>query len=88
MQFDDRMRIHPKLSKGDDKHLSDLSVDEVLTLEQLNPAQHFTKPPARFGEASLVIELEKRSIDRPSKYASIISTIQDRGYARLDKKRF
>ncbi len=88
MQFDDRMRIHPKLSKGDDKHLSDLSVDEVLTLEQLNPAQHFTKPPARFGEASLVKELEKRSIGRPSTYASIISTIQDRGYARLDKKRF
>jgi len=88
MQFDGWTRVHPQLSKGDDKHLPDLSVGEALTLEQLNPAQHFTKPPARFGEASLVKELEKRSIGRPSTYASIISTIQDRGYARLDKKRF
>ncbi|MDO7086368.1 type I DNA topoisomerase [Pseudocolwellia sp. AS88] len=88
MQFDGWTRVHPQLSKGDDKHLPDLSVGEVLTLEQLNPTQHFTKPPARFGEASLVKELEKRSIGRPSTYASIISTIQDRGYVRLDKKRF
>ena len=88
MQFDGWTKVHPQLSKGDDKHLPDLAVGELLTLEQLNPAQHFTKPPARFGEASLVKELEKRSIGRPSTYASIISTIQDRGYARLEKKRF
>ncbi len=88
MQFDGWTRVHPQLSKGDDKHLPDLAVGEVLTLEQLNPSQHFTKPPARFGEASLVKELEKRSIGRPSTYASIISTIQDRGYVRLEKKRF
>jgi len=88
MQFDGWTRVHPQLSKGDDKHLPDLAVGEVLTLQQLNPSQHFTKPPARFGEASLVKELEKRSIGRPSTYASIISTIQDRGYVRLDKKRF
>jgi DNA topoisomerase-1 len=88
MQFDGWTRVHPQLSKGDDKHLPDLAVGEVLNLVELKPTQHFTKPPARFGEASLVKELEKRSIGRPSTYASIISTIQDRGYARLDKKRF
>jgi len=88
MQFDGWTRVHPQLSKGDDKHLPDLAVGETLDLVQLNPSQHFTKPPARFGEASLVKELEKRSIGRPSTYASIISTIQDRGYVRLDKKRF
>ncbi|MBA6289430.1 type I DNA topoisomerase [Colwellia sp. MB3u-4] len=88
MQFDGWTRVHPQLSKGDDTHLPDLAVGEVLTLQQLNPSQNFTKPPARFGEASLVKELEKRSIGRPSTYASIISTIQDRGYVRLDKKRF
>lgn len=88
MQFDGWTRVHPQLSKGDDKHLPDLAVGEVLKLEQLDPTQHFTKPPARFGEASLVKELEKRSIGRPSTYASIISTIQDRGYVRLEKKRF
>ncbi|WP_159821057.1 type I DNA topoisomerase [Colwellia sp. 20A7] len=88
MQFDGWTRVHPQLAKGDDKHLPDLAVGEVLTLDHLEPTQHFTKPPARFGEASLVKELEKRSIGRPSTYASIISTIQDRGYVRLDKKRF
>ena len=88
MQFDGWTRVHPQLAKGDDTHLPDLAVGDKLTLDLLTPAQHFTKPPARFGEASLVKELEKRSIGRPSTYASIISTIQDRGYVRLDKKRF
>ncbi|MDP7591152.1 MAG: type I DNA topoisomerase [Litorilituus sp.] len=88
MQFDGWTKVHPQLAKGDDRHLPDLSVGEVLTLDDLEASQHFTKPPARFGEASLVKELEKRSIGRPSTYASIISTIQDRGYVRLDKKRF
>ncbi|OUR59758.1 DNA topoisomerase I [Colwellia sp. 39_35_sub15_T18] len=88
MQFDGWTRVHPQLAKGDDRHLPDLAVGEVLTLDDVEANQHFTKPPARFGEASLVKELEKRSIGRPSTYASIISTIQDRGYVRLDKKRF
>ena len=88
MQFDGWTKVHPQLSKGDDKHLPDLKVGEALSLEKLTPSQHFTKPPARYGEASLVKELEKRSIGRPSTYASIISTIQDRGYVRLEKKRF
>ncbi|WP_448566180.1 type I DNA topoisomerase [Thalassotalea ganghwensis] len=89
MQFDGWTKVHPQLSKNEnDKHLPDLALGEVLTLEKLNPSQHFTKPPARFGEASLVKELEKRMIGRPSTYASIISTIQERGYVRLEKKRF
>lgn len=87
MRFDGWTRVHPQLLK-DDVHLPDLNVGDKLTLEKLEPSQHFTKPVARFGEASLVKELEKRSIGRPSTYASIISTIQDRGYVRLDKKRF
>tara|TARA_B110000902_G_scaffold15154_1_gene17867 strand:+ start:3740 stop:6418 length:2679 start_codon:yes stop_codon:yes gene_type:complete len=88
MQFDGWTKVHPQLAKGDDKHLPDLAVGDKLSLKLLTPVQHFTKPTARFGEASLVKELEKRGIGRPSTYASIISTIQDRGYARLDKKRF
>ncbi len=52
------------------------------------PEQHFTQPPPRFSEASLVKTLEELGIGRPSTYASIISTIQDRGYVRLEDKRF
>ena len=61
---------------------------DTFKLKELLPAQHFTKPPARFSEASLVRELEKRGIGRPSTYASIISTIQDRGYVTTQNKRF
>jgi len=89
MQFDGFTRVMPSNSKKDeDQSLPDLQVGDVLTLEQLLPKQHFTKPVARFTEASLVKELEKRGIGRPSTYAAIISTIQDRGYARLENRRF
>jgi len=75
--------------KGEeDKLLPDVNPGDKLALKQLDPKQHFTKPVARFNEASLVKELEKRGIGRPSTYASIISTIQDRGYVRLENKRF
>jgi DNA topoisomerase-1 len=75
-------------SKADEVQLPDLKVGEKLTLVTLDPLQHFTKPPARFSEAALVKELEKQGIGRPSTYASIISTIQDRGYVKVDKRRF
>jgi DNA topoisomerase-1 len=61
---------------------------DSLKLEKLDPSQHFTKPPPRYSEASLVRELEKRGIGRPSTYASIISTIQDRGYVSVQNRRF
>ncbi|SEA42550.1 type I DNA topoisomerase [Alkalimonas amylolytica] len=90
LRFDGWTRVQPAVKrKGEeDSVLPDVKPGEVLTLEQLVPQQHFTKPPARFSEASLVKELEKRGIGRPSTYASIISTIQDRGYVRIDNKRF
>ncbi|WP_068545106.1 type I DNA topoisomerase [Thalassotalea crassostreae] len=91
MQFDGWTKVHSRPGKSasdNDTHLPDLNVGDSLTLKQLEPTQNFTKPPARFGEASLVKELEKRSIGRPSTYASIISTIQDRGYCRIENKRF
>ena len=78
----------PATRKGDDLVLPDIKMGDRLELKALEPAQHFTKPSPRFGEASLVRELEKRGIGRPSTYASIISTIQDRGYVRLENKRF
>ncbi len=86
MQFDGYLKVMP--SKEEDVVLPAIEVGEVLTLEKLDPSQNFTRPPARFTEASLVKELEKRGIGRPSTYASIISTIQDRGYVRVESKRF
>jgi DNA topoisomerase-1 len=62
--------------------------NEALTREKIIPRQHFTKPPPRFSEASLVKELEKNGIGRPSTYASIISVIQDKGYVELVKRYF
>ncbi|MBN7798376.1 type I DNA topoisomerase [Parahaliea mediterranea] len=87
--FDGFTRVQPSAGrKGEDRVLPDIKRGDTLDLKALDPAQHFTKPTPRFGEASLVRELEKRGIGRPSTYASIISTIQDRGYVRLENKRF
>ena len=70
------------------KILPAVARDETLTLISLDPEQHFTQPPPRFSEATLVRELEENGIGRPSTYANILSTIQDREYARMDKGRF
>ncbi|MCP3673951.1 MAG: type I DNA topoisomerase [Gammaproteobacteria bacterium] len=89
LRFDGWTRVQTQVKKKDDEIvLPDLAIGEKLNLEKLDPKQHFTKPPARFSEASLVRELEKKGIGRPSTYANIISTIQDRGYVRLEAKRF
>ena len=86
MEFDGYQKVWGQAE--DDVQLPDVKVGDALTLKKLDPSQHFTKPPPRFSEAALVKELEKRGIGRPSTYAAIISTIQDRGYVRLEKKRF
>ena len=75
-------------SNQDDAILPPLSKGEILSLDTLNKEQKFTKPPARFSEAALVKELEKKGIGRPSTYAQIISTIQDRGYVEIQNRRF
>ena len=64
-----------------------INVGEVLNLTNLIPEQHFTKPPARYTEASLVKELEARGIGRPSTYATIVSTILERGYVELQDRK-
>ncbi len=70
------------------KMLPAISEKEILKLLSLKPEQKFTQPPPRFSEASLVRELEENGIGRPSTYAAILSTIQDRDYVRLEKGRF
>jgi len=90
LKFDGWTRVQNQARKKgeEDLLLPDVKEGDQLKLKNVDPKQHFTKPVARFNEASLVKELEKRGIGRPSTYASIISTIQDRGYARIDNKRF
>ena len=90
LKFDGWTRVQAAIKKANDDNieLPNVAVGEQLALQELQPKQHFTKPTARFSEASLVKELEKRGIGRPSTYASIISTIQDRGYVRLENRRF
>ncbi|GFO67017.1 DNA topoisomerase 1 [Geomonas limicola] len=68
--------------------LPPLTEGEVLDLKELLPERHFTQPPPRYTEASLVKTLEEYGIGRPSTYASIMNTLTERKYARLDKKRF
>lgn len=72
----------------EDKKLPILHTAEVLEVEKIFGEQHFTEPPPRYSEASLVKALEEYGIGRPSTYASIISTLQDREYVSIDKKRF
>jgi DNA topoisomerase-1 len=72
----------------DEKLLPSLSVQEVLDLHGLKPEQHFTQPPPRYTEASLIKELEEQGIGRPSTYVPIISTIQERGYVDQEQRRF
>lgn len=67
---------------------ADIKEKDPLKLKKVDPKQHFTQPPPRYSEASLVKELEKRGIGRPSTYAAILSTIQKRGYATKEAKRF
>ncbi|EEX49838.1 type I DNA topoisomerase [Pasteurella dagmatis] len=89
LRFDGWTKVLPAMSKSaEDQVLPNVSVNDKLTLKEVLPEQHFTKPPARFSEAALVKELEKRGIGRPSTYAAIISTIQERGYVRVENRRF
>ena len=74
--------------EGENQQLPELAKDEVLRLLGLMPKQHFTQPPPRYNRATLVKALEEKGIGRPSTYAAIISTIQDREYVVLDDRKF
>ena len=86
MKFDGFLKIYP--TKFEENELPAVKVGEKLDLTELKPEQHFTKPPARYNEASLIKILEKEGIGRPSTYAPIISTIVARKYVEKDRSRY
>ncbi|HSL69798.1 MAG TPA: type I DNA topoisomerase, partial [Longimicrobiales bacterium] len=95
VKFDGFTRLYQEArEEGDHRTLDDLAPlpplekGEHCNLLQITPEQHFTQPPPRFTEASLVKELERLGIGRPSTYAQIISTLVDREYVKLEQKRF
>lgn len=85
LKFDGWMKLFPN---REDSLLPDLSQGQEISYVDQYAAQKFTQPPARYNDASLIKELEKRGIGRPSTYASIISVIIDRGYIERQQKRF
>jgi DNA topoisomerase I len=82
--------VDDKTANGDDdeRALPPLETGDVLALNDIKTEQHFTQPPPRYSEASLVKALEEYGIGRPSTYAAIISTLQQRDYVEMDKRRF
>ena len=86
--FDGYTKIYQSLKSDNDDILPPLEEGETLNLSDIKLDQKFTKPPSRYSEAALVKELEKKGIGRPSTYANIISTIQDRGYVEIQNRRF
>ncbi len=85
---DDKPADAPEAAAEDEKLLPPLEQGESVELKAIRPEQHFTEPPPRYSEASLVKALESYGIGRPSTYASIISTLESREYVTLDNRRF
>ncbi|MEI7684403.1 MAG: type I DNA topoisomerase [Planctomycetota bacterium] len=88
LKFDGYRKVATAAGKQEDTLLPPLKDQEPMEKLELKPTQHFTEPPPRFNEASLVKTLEKEGIGRPSTYATIITKIQERGYVELKERRF
>ncbi|MFQ6672844.1 MAG: DNA topoisomerase, partial [Candidatus Tectimicrobiota bacterium] len=92
VKFPGFMKVYTEQRENDKEEaetaLPPLKAGQRLTLQELDSAQHFTQPPPRYTEASLVRALEEKGIGRPSTYATILSIIKDREYVEVDKRRF
>ena len=86
--FDGYLKVYKDYEKSEDNILPDIKDDSILKTDKLDKKQHFTEPPARYSESSLIKEMESLGIGRPSTYAQTISTIIDRGYVKLVQKKF
>ncbi|MDO4775259.1 MAG: type I DNA topoisomerase [Aerococcaceae bacterium] len=87
IKFDGFLKVYPS-TNGKDNYLPDLEVGDEITATKVEPTQHFTQPPARYTEASLVKVLEEKGIGRPSTYSPTIETLRKRYYVKLVSKRF
>ncbi len=85
--FDGYTRVYPMRNSDDSPLLPPVKPREELSLKELRPEQHFTQPPARYSEATLVKKLEEAGIGRPSTYAPTIATLMSRGYVTSEEKR-
>jgi DNA topoisomerase-1 len=83
--FDGFLKLFPEKTK--ENALPKLQVGNAVNCEELKPEQHFTEPPARYSDATLVKAMEEFGIGRPSTYAPTIATIEDRGYVERDEKK-
>ena len=94
LKFDGFLKLYqedrddPAEEEEGDSRLPELKAEQPLERKETKPEQHFTQPPPRYSEASLVKRLEELGIGRPSTYASILQVLQDREYVRLDRRRF
>ena len=95
MKFDGYQRLYKESREAEEgkaleeeQGLPAVEKGEDIPVKSITPSQHFTEPPPRYSEASLVKELERLGIGRPSTYASIVSTLVDRRYAQLEQRRF
>ena len=86
--FDGYLKVYADYEDQDDKILPEVKENDVLTTDKVEPAQHFTKPPARYTEARLIKEMEELGIGRPSTYAKIMDTIRSRDYVTMEDKKF
>lgn len=87
IKFDGFLKVY-RVSKTKDNYLPSLNVGDMIQADKIEPAQHFTQPPSRYNEASLVKTLEELGIGRPSTYAPTIETLRKRYYVKMTAKRF
>jgi DNA topoisomerase-1 len=88
LKFSGFLKVYQEEKEEAEKDLPSLKQGDILILKEIVPEQHFTEPPPRYTEASLIKTLEEHGIGRPSTYAPIISTLLERGYVTLKKKQF
>ncbi len=86
--FDGYLKVYAEFETSEDKILPDIKETDIFETDDIEKKQHFTQPPARYTEASLVKKLEEEGVGRPSTYAGIIETIKDRAYVYLEDKKF